>query len=34
MQRDMLGNIVPQALNFYDLTDLVRLSKGKVSFAD
>ena len=34
MQRDMLGNIVPKALNFYDLTDLVRLSKGKVSFAD
>lgn len=34
MQYDMLSNVVPGALRHYDLTDLVKLSEGRIVYAD
>lgn len=34
LQYDMLSNVVPGALRCYDLPDLVRLSGGRISYAD
>ncbi|MBR1402068.1 MAG: acetylxylan esterase [Prevotella sp.] len=34
MQRDMLSNVVPGALQYYDLPDLLTLCKGRVRITD
>ncbi|MBQ6309528.1 MAG: hypothetical protein IJK82_06970, partial [Prevotella sp.] len=34
MQYDMLRNVVPGALRYYDLPDLLRLSEGRVRITD
>ena len=34
MQRNMLSNVVPGALRYYDLPDLLSLSKGRVRITD
>lgn len=34
LQYDMLSNVVPGALRYYDLPDLVRLSGGRITYMD
>lgn len=34
MQRDMYSNVLYGVLKYYDLSDLVRLSKGRISYVD
>lgn len=34
MQRDMMPNVLIGVLHYYDIPDLIKLSKGKISFTD